>query len=188
MRKITLILIPLLMLAASCSFYYDPDTPGYMETRHEPLTDGTYFREGGRYTYFLDVENGADHYERASVLLSVYMDSVDGESLIKLGTFTGYIEHNELMYDDKLNGESVRIHRDDIVFTSYDGTDFLYDGEDLSGTYEIAYRGAKDISESDYGHVLVPVAGTLAYLDAVNGFGTDPDWDGMLSGIWEKRP
>lgn len=190
MRKTVmyLMLALFILMMPSCTLEYNPNTPLYGETRHEPLTDGTYYRKGSRYTCFMDVQNGPTHHDRASVLLSVYMDDIDGESLVKIGTFEGYIEHNELMYDSRAGGRSVRIHRDDIVFTNYEGSMFVNDEEAMSGTYEIAYRGARDISTSEYGHVYIPVAGTLAYLESVNGYLTDPDWGGLLSGVWEKRP
>ena len=155
--------------------------PGYVtEVHYEPLQTGTYVMERGRTTFYLEVQAYPDHRNGADILLSVHTDGV------KTGTFSGHLVHDETLRE-VVDGRLVGIHRDNIVFTRYSGSYFPYDEDDLSGTYEAAYRGAYD---DGYGnvHILVPVPGTLANLTSADGIMTRPGWGGRLEGVWELLP
>lgn len=173
---------------ASCTFSYDPNSPGYKETRYEPLQSGTYVKDDGRYTYIMQIQTASEHSTPSTMLLSVYMEDLTGDNLVLIGAFEGRIEHDRLSYDNLPGGWSERKHEDEFIFTSYEGSSFIHDAEDLSGTYAITYRGGKDISSSDYGHVYIPVAGTRVYIEDADDLYDDYEWGGMLKGTWEMQP
>lgn len=181
---ITILAAALMLTGCTLEFTGYPDggqKPGYAtEVRYEPLQTGTYMMERGRITFYLEIQACPDHRDGADVLLSVHTDGV------KTGTFTGYLMHDETLRQ-YVDGRIVSIHRDNIVFTRYDGSPFPYDVDDLSGTYEAAYKGAYD---DGYGnvHILVPVPGTLTNLTDADGIMTRPEWGGRLEGVWQMMP
>lgn len=171
---------------ASCTLSYvdgggwgvdDDYMPTWHETRYEALEDGTYTAKRGGYRFYLDIANGPRHWNDGE-------DVITGEYAV-VGTLYGYIAHNgDSIEVDEYDGWTTVIHQDEIVFTHGDGQ-LRWDPEDLSGVYEITYKRAKDMSnDPDYGHVYVPVPGTVCILEAVEGFMADPSWKGGLEGWW----
>lgn len=180
---------------ASCTLSYvdggdwgmdDGYMPSWHETRYEALEDGTYTTRRGGYRLFLDIANGPRHWNDGEVALTVMAEDVITGEYAVVGTLYGHIAHNgDSVEVDEYDGWTTVIHQDEIVFTHSDGGPLRWDPEDLSGVYEITYKHAKDMSnDSDYGHVYVPVPGTVCILESVEGFMADPSWRGGLEGQW----
>lgn len=183
MKKTILIITLAVLLLSACT--YDPMTPMYNETRYEALPDGVYTNKNGNYLYEMTVSGSSDKDSSghtSSVELRIYLrDSVDSDDYSYLiGTFAGVIEHEKT--ESVNRGEYIyTYHNDRIIFSDYEGESFIYDIDDMTGLYRLSYRNAKDISNSDYGRIYIPVAGSTVIIENLHDYG-----NGELSGYWTK--